>query len=119
MQLNEIAFSGPARPIDGYGADFYRLGGQVYPAPVVFAPGRVIAWGGYDDTAPLLALAGQVDVVFIGTGKDIGPIPATLREMLEAAGLGVEIMASATACRSYNVLLSEGRRIAVALLPAG
>jgi len=36
---------------------------------------------------------------------------------LEAAGLGVETMASPAACRTYNVLLSEGRRIALALLP--
>jgi uncharacterized protein len=39
-----------------------------------------------------------------------------LRDPLEEAGIGVEIMPSAAACRTYNVLLSEGRRIALAVL---
>ncbi|MCB1405080.1 MAG: Mth938-like domain-containing protein [Rhodobacteraceae bacterium] len=118
MPLTEVDF-GAAKPIEGYTADTFRLDGIAHPAPVLFAPGHILAWGGYPDTAALLALTGQIDVLFIGTGPQIAPIPASLRQTLEAAGLGVEIMASPTACRTYNVLLSEGRRIAVALLPAG
>jgi len=118
MRLNEIDF-GAAKPIEGYGPGFFRLGGAVLEAPVLIAPGHVAPWQGYDDPAPLLALAGQLDVLFIGTGPEIGPIPGALRAKLEAAGLGVEIMSSPAACRTYNVLLSEGRRVAVALLPIG
>ena len=40
-----------------------------------------------------------------------------MREALEEAGLGVEVMASPAACRTYNVLLSEGRRVGLALIP--
>ncbi len=115
MRLTEIDF-GAAQPIEGYGPGFYRIGGQAHDAPLLIAPGHVAPWGGYDDPGPLLQLAGQIDVLFIGTGAEIGPIPPALRSQLEAAGLGVEIMASATACRTYNVLLSEGRRVAVALI---
>ena len=43
--------------------------------------------------------------------------PASLRARLEEVGLGVEAMNSPAACRTYNVLLAEGRRVAVALLP--
>lgn len=117
MRLTEIDF-GAARPIEGYGPGFFRIGGEAHAAPVVIAPGHVAPWAGYDDPTPLLALAGLVDVLFVGTGPAIAPLPRSLRDTLEAAGLGVEIMASATACRTYNVLLSEGRRVAVALLPA-
>lgn len=116
MRLNEVDF-GAARPIDGYGPGFFRIAGQAHPAPVAVAPGQVVPWGGYDDPGPLLQFAGQVDVLFIGTGPDIAPLPRALRDKLEAAGLGVEIMNSPAACRTYNVLLSEGRRVAVALLP--
>lgn len=116
MRLNEIDF-GAARPIEGYGPGYFRLGGEALPAPLIIAPGQTRAWTGYDDAEPLLDLAGQIDVLFIGTGPDIAPLPAALRARLEAAGLGVEIMSSPAACRTYNVLLSEGRRIAVALLP--
>lgn len=116
MQLNEIDF-GAAKPIEGYGPGFFRLGGEALEAPVLIAPGLSAAWQGFDDPAPLLALAGQIDVLFVGTGPDIAPIPASLRATLEGAGIGVEIMSSPAACRTYNVLLSEGRRVAVALLP--
>lgn len=118
MHLREVDF-GAAQPIEGYGPDFFRLGGQIHAAPVIFFPGNVLPWGGYEDHATLLGLAGQVDVVFIGTGGMIAHIPSGLRDALEAAGLGVEIMDSPAACRTYNVLLSEQRRVAVALLPVG
>lgn len=118
MRLTEVDF-GAAQPIDGYGPDFYRLRGGVVSAPCLIAPGVAQSWAGYDDPAPLLALAGQVDVILVGTGAAIAPLPRAFRTALEQAGLGVEIMASATACRTYNVLLSEGRRVAAALLPAG
>ena len=115
MRLTEVDF-GAAQPIEGYGPGFFRIGGQSHDAPVLIAPGHVVPWGGYDDPGPLLQLAGQIDVLFIGTGAEIAPIPPALRAKLEEAGLGVETMASATACRTYNVLLSEGRRVAVALI---
>jgi uncharacterized protein len=116
MQLREIDF-GAARPIEGYGPDFFRLGGVAHAAPVLFWPGGAQAWGGYGDAATLLTLAGQVDVLFVGTGGAIAHLPAELRARLEQAGLGVEVMDSPAACRTYNVLLSEHRRVAVALLP--
>jgi len=115
MRLTEVDF-GAAQPIEGYGPGFFRVGGEQHDAPVLIAPGHVVPWDGYDDPGPLLQLAGQIDVLFIGTGAEIAPIPAALRAKLEEAGLGVEIMASAPACRTYNVLLSEGRRVAVALI---
>lgn len=116
MQLNEIDY-GRARPIDGYGPGFFRVGGEVQQAPLLVTADTVKDWAGLDDPAPLAALAGQVDVLFLGTGPEIAPVPAGLRAALEQVGIGVEPMASPAACRTYNVLLSEGRRVAVALLP--
>lgn len=118
MQLNEITFTS-ATPIDGYGPGFFRVGGQVMEGAILVTEQGARPWGGLGDAATLLALAGQVDVVFIGTGGEIAPLPAGLRLELEAAGIGAEIMASDAACRTYNVLLSEGRRVAAALLPVG
>jgi len=106
-----------ALPVDGYGPGFFRVGGQVFDTPIIVQVSGVTEWGGLDDHAPLLALAQSIDVLFIGTGAEIAHLPADLRRTLEGAGLGVEAMASPAAARTYNVLLSEGRRIAVALLP--
>ncbi|NYS25096.1 Mth938-like domain-containing protein [Rhodobacteraceae bacterium 2376] len=116
MRLSEVDF-GAAQPVEGYGPGFFRIGGQAHAGPLLIAPGIVADWGGYGDADALLALAGQVDVLFVGTGAEIAHIPADLRDALEGAGLGVEVMSSPAACRTYNVLLSEGRRIALALMP--
>lgn len=116
MRLTEIAYS-DAQPVDGYGPGFFRIGGAVVEGAVLTGPRGTSGWGGYDDDAPLLSLAGTVDVLFVGTGAEPAHLPRPLRDALEAAGLGVETMASPAACRTYNVLLSEGRRVALALLP--
>lgn len=116
MRLNEVSYS-DAQPVDGYGEGFFRIGGQVHQGAVLTSAAGTAAWGGMTDAEPLLALAGEIDVLFIGTGPEIAHIPAELRKALEEAGLGVETMNSPAACRTYNVLLSEGRRIAMAALP--
>lgn len=116
MRLNEITYT-DAQPIEGYGPGFFRIGGEVIEGGVLTGPTGTGGWAGYDDPDPLLALAGQVDVLFLGTGAEIAHIPAALRAQLEEAGLGIEVMSSPSAARTYNVLLSEGRRIALALLP--
>lgn len=116
MRLTEVTYSG-ARPVDGYGPGFFRIGGEVHQGALLTGPDGPASWTGYQDTAPLLALAGQVDVLFVGTGAAVAHIPQSLRQSLEQAGLGVEAMTSPAACRTYNVLLGEGRRIALAALP--
>jgi len=115
VQLNEMNFT-DALPIEGYGPGFFRIGGKVYNSAILVMPTGVEEWQGYDDADSLLAKADEIDVLFIGTGAEIAHIPAHLRTALETAEIGVETMASPSACRTYNVLLSEGRRVAAALL---
>ena len=116
MRLNEITYT-DAKPVEGYGPGFFRIGGQVHRGPVLVLPTGIAPWGGFADTAPLLAMVGTLDVLFVGTGAEVAHLPPALREALEEAGLGVEAMASPAACRTYNVLLSEGRRVGLALIP--
>ena len=118
MELNEVPFDG-LRPFDGYGPGFFRVGGRVHEGAVAVLPRGVTEWGGYGDTATLIRARGDVDVVLVGTGAEIAVVPAGFRAALEEVGLGVETMASAAACRTYNVLLGEGRRVAAAVLPVG
>lgn len=116
MRLNEISYN-DAVPIDGYGPGFFRIGGKRIDGPVTVFPTGVASWGGYGDLALVLAQAGALDVLFVGSGAEIAHAPAEFRRPLEEAGIGVEVMASPAACRTYNILLSEGRRVGVALLP--
>ena len=116
MRMNEIRY-GDGLPVDGYGPGFFRVGGEAHQGPIAVLPAGVSTWGGLDDVATLLAVAGEVDVLFVGTGAETRHLPAEFRAALEHVGLGVEAMASPAACRTYNVLLGEGRRVALALLP--
>lgn len=116
MELNEITFT-TATPIDGYGPGFFRVGGTVLKGPVVLTATNSFSWGGYEDISIAEKLGGTIDVLLIGTGSTMEFIPAEFRKTLEAAGVGVEPMASPSACRTFNVLLAEGRRVAAALLP--
>lgn len=115
MPITEAEYGG-ALPVDGYGPGFFRIAGEVHYGSVVIEAGSVAPWNGYDDRAPLLALSGKVDVLFVGTGADIAFLPKDLVAELEAVGVMCEPMATPSAARTYNVLLSEGRRVAAALL---
>ncbi|SDW26525.1 Mth938-like domain-containing protein [Litoreibacter albidus] len=116
MRLTEITYD-TAPPIDSYGPGFFRIGGEVIHGGQLLLPTERFAWSGFDDTETILSRAKLLDVLFIGTGAEITQIPKALRSALDEAEIGVELMATPTACRTYNVLLSEGRRIGAALIP--
>ena len=70
-----------------------------------------------DDFATVLAGGPELsEFVLLGTGAVQAPPPRRVREIIRAAGLGLEFMSSAAAARTYNVLVSEGRRLAAALI---
>jgi uncharacterized protein len=116
MRLTPVTYD-QALPIAGYGPGFFRIGEHVLRGACLISPWDAGPWGGFDDTDGPLTLAGRIDVLFVGTGAEIAHAPPAFREVIEAAGIGVEVMNSPAACRTYNVLLGEGRRVAVALLP--
>lgn len=117
MQISEIAFEDQP-PIDGYGPGGFRIAGTWYDGALVVSPAGVAPLAdGLAGLLPLGAWAGKVDVVLVGQGPEIAPVPAPLRAAFEAATIGVEPMSTPSACRTYNVLLAEDRRVAAVLLP--
>ncbi len=118
MRMNEISLTGRL-PVDSYGPGGFRVDGAWRAGSLVLSPG-----GLHDFEAPvdmeamalLVAQAGEIDVVLIGQGAEIAPLAAPLRAALEEAGIGVETMSTASACRTYNVLLAEDRRVAAVLV---
>lgn len=67
-----------------------------------------------EDFTPFLKL--RPDIVLLGTGdRQQFPTPALYRELI-GAGIGVEVMTTPAACRTYNILVGEGRRVIAALL---
>ncbi len=116
MDQTEITYA-EIVPIDGYGPGFFRVNDQVINGAALVLPARTIPWGGYGDTDSILTAVDDIDVVFIGTGAEITHLPVDFKETLEVAGIGVEPMSSPSACKLYNILVAEGRRVACALLP--
>lgn len=105
----------------GYGEDYVLINGKRFEGSLIVLPGKIEPWkeGGVEtltaeDFARLAALG--VEIVLLGTGKQQRfPSPA-LATVLPAAGIGLEVMDNGAACRTYNILVAEGREVAAALI---
>ena len=121
MRMIEIDYEAQP-PIDGYGPDGFRVAGEWHDGALILLADGPHAMAGaptVQTCAAVLEAADDLDLVIIGQGADIAPIPRDLRQALEAAGIGIEIMATPSACRTYNVLLTEDRRVGAVLVPVG
>ncbi len=63
-----------------------------------------------------LAEAGKIEILLVGMGKELRPLPAALRAALKQAGISADPMSTGAAVRTYNVLLAEDRAVAAALV---
>jgi uncharacterized protein len=70
-----------------------------------------------DSLAPILAADPAVEILLVGCGQRLMPLPLALKTALRERGIGADPMGTGAACRTYNVLMSEGRRVAAALIP--
>ncbi len=106
--------------IERYGRSGFRVSGTVYLGPVLVFPDRTMVWA--DAAVSEAGLApvvehGGVELLLLGLGRHMAPVAAALRTALKARGIAIEAMETGAACRTYNVLLGEDRRVAAALLP--
>ena len=118
MRMTEIDYEGQ-RPVDGYGPGGFRIAGEWHEGSLLLLPSGVRPLAGapsVESFAPVLSATNPVDVLLVGMGADIAPLPGPLRAALDEAGIGVEAMSTPSACRTYNVLLTEARRVAAALV---
>ena len=109
--------------IEGYGGGGFRVDGVFYQGSLIVLPTRVVEWAvaeiaQIDDAALPPALFGEagVELLLLGCGARMQPVPRALREALRAAGTVVEPMDTGAAVRTYNILLGEHRRVAAALI---
>ena len=116
MEINEVSFNGQP-PVDSYGPGFFRVSNIIHKGALFLTLKGSIDWTGLDDLVAIIENKDDYDVVFIGMGKEISPLPKAISNKLEKAGVPFEVMNSPSACRTYNVLLSEERRVGLAVLP--
>ena len=111
--------------IESYGDRGFSINGERYPGPVIVWPERVVPWAAselaaaaIDSLDPLFAAEPRIEILLIGSGAAFALAPAALRAALSVRGIAVESMDTGAACRTYNVLMAEDRRVAAALIPA-
>jgi uncharacterized protein len=121
MKLAADRFNAPA--ISAYGVGWVAINGER------FEGGRMVWSMGEHRSWPVLhtdeisaqdfadALAQPVELVLLGTGQKQRFISPALSEQLMSQGIGLEVMDSVAACRTYNVLASEGRQVAFLMIP--
>lgn len=122
MNMREITM--PGLPvITGYGEGGFRVSERWIDGSLILLPERVDIWDvgdvsaiTADSLAPIFELADGLEVLLIGCGAQLRPLPGPVREALEAAPFGYDIMDTGAACRTHNVLISEQRRVAAALI---
>jgi uncharacterized protein len=105
--------------VERYGPGGFRISGTIYKTPILVFPERTIEWpGGALTEAGLAAIIedGAVELLLLGLGRRIAPVAPALRQALRAHGIAVEPLDTGAACRTYNVLMAEDRRVAAALL---
>lgn len=113
-------------PIDAYGNGGFRFAGMSHRGSIICLPDGIEAWdaASVDELTPesfsaVLARRGSLDLVLLGTGEAHRLPPVAARMAFQDAGLGLDVMATGAAARTYNVLVAEGRRVAAALIATG
>ena len=113
-----------APSIDAYGDSGFRLDGVRFEGSVLIVQDRARPWAIADMAdltltalEPVLAAGrAEVELVLLGVGARNALPAREIRDGLRLAGIGLEFMDTPTAARIYNLLTSEGRRVAAALI---
>ncbi len=122
MDLTQIIPTG-RQIIERYGASGFRVSGAIWLGPVLVFPDLTLPWAAahaaavdWDSLTPVVEHGG-VQILLLGLGQRGGLVAGELRARLRAVGITPEPMDTGAACRTYNVLAAEDRRVAAALLP--
>ena len=110
--------------VRSYGLGHFLVSERDWREPILVTPLATAPLGvsRVEDITPevlvvLKTLAAPTELLVLGCGARAAFVPPAQRAALKAAGLGLEVVDTGSACRIYNVLVAEGRRVAAALLP--
>ena len=115
---------GARQLIQSYGADGFTIAGRRHDGAVLVFPDRTIPWTVSDISkivedglAAVLGADPPVEILLIGCGDMAWPVAPDLRAHMRRAGVVIEATDTGAACRTFNVLHIENRRVAAALMP--
>lgn len=109
--------------VEAYGPGRFRISGEVFNSSVLVLPERTVAWPvasfeelGEHHFSDMIAAAKGIEILLLGCGARMQLVPPSLPNALRAAGIVLEPMDTGAAARTFNLLLSEDRRVAAALI---
>lgn len=120
--IREAHFPGRV-PLEAYGNGGFRFADMSHRGSVLCLPSGIYGWEPADpaalsaaDFARVVDEAAKVQILLVGTGRELRPLPKDLRAALREAGITADPMSTGAAVRTYNVLLAEDRAVAAALI---
>jgi uncharacterized protein len=122
IEIREAHFPGRA-PIDAYGNGGFRFADMSHRGSILCLPSGIYGWD-MDMSQPLslesfnkvLAEAGNIEVLLVGTGTELRRLPPELKNALKARGISADPMSTGAAVRTFNIMLAESRAVAAALI---
>lgn len=109
--------------VEGYGGGRFRISGAVWTGSVLLRPDAALPWPvaefrdlTLESLMPLTEGEALPEILLIGCGGRAELLPRTLREAIRAEGMVADAMDTGAACRTFNVLMAEDRRVAAALI---
>lgn len=109
--------------VQSYRPGGFTIAGVRHQTSVLVHAGRAVPWplGHFEEITtealePVLGLEPAIEILLLGAGDRFALVRPELRAALKARGVGVESMDTKAACRTYNLLVAEGRRVAAALI---
>ena len=110
-------------PFDAYGNGGFRFSDMSHRGSLLALPSGIRAWpvaslADLTDEVldPVFAEGGELELLLFGTGADIAALPAAFRTRFREAGIGLDVMQTGAAARTYNILLAENRKVGAALI---
>lgn len=120
----DVEFTGPV--ITGFTPQGYKIGDQRFEQGLLISPEQAVSWATLSinrlnlaEILTCLDLSPSPEFLLLGSGPSMLQPPAAFRREVEAAGMGLEVMDSRAAARTWGVLRAEERWIIGAFLPLG
>lgn len=122
FEFRQAHFPGKV-PLDAYGNGGFRFADMSHRGSIFCLPSGIYGWEPdkpadlrVSDFDILLSEASDVQILLVGTGDNLKPLPKELRQVFRDAGISADPMGTGAAVRTYNVLLAEDRAVAAALI---
>lgn len=122
IEIREAHFPGRA-PIDAYGNGGFRFADMSHRGSILCLPSGIHGWDKQDgspltldDLQRVLDEAGDIEVLLVGTGKEIRPLAPEIKAAMRERRISSDPMSTGAAVRTFNVMLAESRAVAAALI---